>query len=279
MTGPVWSVVIPLFNELEVVDELVTRCLNALDALPDSAELVLVDDASHDGTGQHLAAWQQRDARVRPVLLAVNGGQFRATQAGLEAARGRLIVTLDGDLQDPPELIPLLAARLQAEQQVDVVFAAKDSRQDPAWIRAGALLHEKLQRLLCGRPWPGAVGSFAAMRASTTRHVRSAEVQHANLSAVLVGAGARFAVVRYHRALRQNGDSRVGALGLVAEAIGSLVATGAMRRGAAGLAALAFLVAYTQVHLILLHAVSTSALLLGALVWLRQSAPGASASR
>ena len=161
MEGPVWSVVIPLWNEATVVDELVERCLRALDALPESAELVLVDDGSSDATAARLTTWRVRDPRVRPVLLGQNAGQFRATQAGLRVARGRLIVTLDGDLQDPPELIPQLAARLCAGQCLDVVFAAKTAREDPLWLRIGARLHEMLQRTLCGRPWPGRATPWA----------------------------------------------------------------------------------------------------------------------
>lgn len=238
MNRPVWSVVIPLFNEVDIVNDLVARCLQAMDELNDASELVLVNDASTDATAERLQDWAARDQRVQPVLLTRNLGQFRATQAGLAAARGQFVVTLDGDLQDPPELIPALAQRLLEARGVDVVFAAKVARQDPAWIRAGARAHELLQRLLSGRPWPGAVGSYAAMPIATARLVQQSPLPHANLSAVLIGARARFAVVQYQRAPRENGNSRVGPFGLVVEALGSLVASGAAWRLALGVSGL-----------------------------------------
>ena len=150
------SVVVPLHNEGEVVDELVERCLRALDSVPGAVELIAVDDASTDDTLARLQQWQARDPRVRAVHLAVNVGQFQATQAGLQRARGGLIATLDGDLQDPPELLPTLVAALRDAPTHDVVFACKSSRRDPAWLKFGAWGHKVLQEVLCGRPWPGA---------------------------------------------------------------------------------------------------------------------------
>ena len=228
MDRPTVSIVAPVFNEADIIDELVARCLGILERVHGSAELLLVDDASTDATRERLRACADRDARLRLVLLDKNVGQFRATQRGLTAARGAVVVTLDGDLQDPPELIPALVRQLRANPQLDVVFAQKLSREDPLWVKAGAWLYRRLQRLLCGARWPGAVGSFTAMHAALAGEVAGVDMAHANLAAVIVSLHARFDALGYHRDPRRNGESRVGLWGLVCEAWGSLRVSGGL---------------------------------------------------
>src|SRR3954471_5384947 len=97
------SVVVPLHNEEGTLRELYTRICAALDGLP--FELVLVDDASRDLTGELLAALADADPRVRVLHLSRNFGHQAALSAGLEHARGEVVAMLDGDLQDPPELM------------------------------------------------------------------------------------------------------------------------------------------------------------------------------
>ena len=93
------SVVVPVFNEAKILDELVTRCLRASREADARFELVLVDDGSTDDTPQVLAALAS-DASLRVVRLARNAGQFRATQEGLRQARGALVAVLDGDTHE-----------------------------------------------------------------------------------------------------------------------------------------------------------------------------------
>src|SRR4051794_36382677 len=98
------SVVVPVFNEREVLGELHRRLEAALTGV--EFELVLVDDGSQDGTAEVLAALAESDPRARVIPLSRNFGHQAAIPAGLDHARGDVIVMLDADLQDPPELIP-----------------------------------------------------------------------------------------------------------------------------------------------------------------------------
>src|SRR5690242_14529797 len=107
---PLLSIVAPVYNEAGVVDELVRR-LHAALADVGPYELVFVDDASTDGSWERLLALAATDPRLRLVRLSRNFGHQVALTAGLDAARGEAIVTMDGDLQDPPEVIPTLVAR------------------------------------------------------------------------------------------------------------------------------------------------------------------------
>ena len=106
------SVVVPLYDEEASIEELYQRLCAELAALPCPAELVFVDDGSSDRTYPILAGLVRSDERVQVIRLSRNFGHQRALTAGLDAARGDAVVTMDGDLQHPPELIGRLVDTL-----------------------------------------------------------------------------------------------------------------------------------------------------------------------
>src|SRR5512141_1085422 len=109
------SIVVPLYNEVENVEEFHRQLTAALEPNGRSFELVLVDDGSTDGTREKLLALEASDPRVRPVILRRNFGQTAAFSAGFDRSRGDVVVTSDGDLQNDPADIPALVAKLDAE--------------------------------------------------------------------------------------------------------------------------------------------------------------------
>jgi len=129
------SVVVPVFNEAGNVTPLYERLAPALEATERSFEVLFVDDGSTDGTAAEIEAILARDCAVGLVRLKRNAGQTAALAAGLDAARGEVVVTLDGDGQNPPEEIPKLLARL--EEGFDVVSGWRRVRRD-AWLRRAA---------------------------------------------------------------------------------------------------------------------------------------------
>lgn len=118
------SVVAPLFEEESLVDAFYERVCAALEGLP--FELVLVDDGSADATPQLLAVLAERDPRVRVIELSRNFGHQTALTAGLDHAHGDVVVMLDADLQDPPELIPEMLGHWR--RGTDVVYAVRRRR-------------------------------------------------------------------------------------------------------------------------------------------------------
>ncbi len=129
------SLVIPMYNEVDNVAPLVARVHEALGGYPHPWELVLVDDGSTDGTGDAIRREAARHgAHVRPVELARNFKQTAAMQAGIDAARGDVIATLDGDLQNDPVDIPRMVARLLRED-LDLVAGWRRDRKDGLWLR------------------------------------------------------------------------------------------------------------------------------------------------
>lgn len=129
------SVVIPLYNEEECVTPLVLRVHESLADYPQDWELILVDDGSTDDTANAL---EQEKAKygdhVRVIHLQKNYGQTAAMQSGIDAARGNIIVTLDGDLQNDPKDIPRMVKRL-IEDDLDLVAGWRKNRKDGLWLR------------------------------------------------------------------------------------------------------------------------------------------------
>jgi glycosyltransferase involved in cell wall biosynthesis len=130
--APSISIVLPLYNEAPHVAELYRRTVETLDAAGLDFELICVDDGSLDGTFAELEKLHAADGRVRAVRLKRNFGQHAAMHAGLVRARGDVLVTMDGDLQNAPEDIPRLVAAVEAG--VDVASGRRAARRD-SWGR------------------------------------------------------------------------------------------------------------------------------------------------
>src|SRR5215469_8089360 len=122
-----YSIVIPAYNEEETLAELIERLRDVMDLLDGSAETLLVDDGSRDASYQLMVAAHDEDPRFKVLQLSRNFGHQIAITAGLDAAAGQAVVVMDGDLQDPPEVIPRLVERWR--EGYDVVFAVRSRRQ------------------------------------------------------------------------------------------------------------------------------------------------------
>ncbi|MHC4970309.1 MAG: glycosyltransferase family 2 protein, partial [Planctomycetota bacterium] len=124
---PEFSVVVPVHREVEQIDEVVAAISRPLDRLSDAWELILVDDGSPDGTWSAIEAAARRHPCLRGVRLSRNFGKEAALCAGLDAARGRAVIVMDGDLQHPPSLIEQMV-KLWRETDAEVIEAVKRSR-------------------------------------------------------------------------------------------------------------------------------------------------------
>ena len=133
--APDVSIVVPLYDEVENLPELVERVREAMSATQHSFELICIDDGSADGTDRLLLELAGSRPWLVPVVLARNYGQSTALQAGFERARGRYIVTLDGDLQNDPADIPSMVDRLERDPDVDMISGWREQRQDKALSR------------------------------------------------------------------------------------------------------------------------------------------------
>ena len=142
------SIVIPLFNEEMNVARLMVRIFGVLEEREESFEVIGVNDGSSDGTLEALERMQKVNPRLRIVPLESNVGQHRALLAGFRASRGRWVVTLDADLQNPPEEIPRVLDALQAGH--DKVGTYRHRRQDPLFRKLSSRAINIVARKLSG---------------------------------------------------------------------------------------------------------------------------------
>jgi glycosyltransferase involved in cell wall biosynthesis len=207
------SVVVPMYNEIDNAARLIDAVQAALADYAQPWELVVVDDGSRDGTAQAL---QQRAREVGPhvrvLALARNFRQTAAMQAGIDAARGDVIVTMDGDLQNDARDIPRLVERLLRED-LDLVAGWRRERQDGFWLRRlPSQWANGLIRRITGLPFRDLGCSLKAFRAEVLREVRLYGEMHRFIPAWLatVTSPARMAQepVRHHA--RQAGQSKYG---------------------------------------------------------------------
>ena len=155
------SVVIPAFNEQENLPALYARLLGALDPLGVSYEIVFVNDGSRDRTLPMLQQLSAADPRVLVIDLARNFGHQIAISAGLDHARGRAVIIMDGDLQDPPEVLPEFIAKWREGH--DVVYAVRAQRKEGPLKRAAYTLFYRLLKQVSSIDIPLDAGDFCIM--------------------------------------------------------------------------------------------------------------------
>jgi len=209
MKTPEISVVCPLFNERDNVGPLVDAVASVLgDRWP--WEFVLVDDGSSDDTVAIAGARARADTRVRVVRLARNYGQATATQAGFDVARGGVIVTLDGDLQNDPADIPMLLEKLG--EGYDLVAGYREERKDRFMTRTlPSRVANLLIRSLTGVPIRDNGCSLKAYRRELVERLGLYSDMHRFIPALAVGtAGARIAQVPVRHHPRRFGRSKYG---------------------------------------------------------------------
>jgi glycosyltransferase involved in cell wall biosynthesis len=207
------SVVVPMYNEIDNVKPLIDAVQAALAGYAHPWELIVVDDGSPDGTG---VALQRHAATVGPhirvIRLLRNFRQTAAMQAGIDAARGDVIVTMDGDLQNDPRDIPRLAARLLNEN-MDLVAGWREKRQDGfALRRLPSMIANRLIRKTTGMQFKDLGCSLKAFRASVLKQVRLYGEMHRFIPAWLatVTSPERMTEEPVHHMARQFGTSKYG---------------------------------------------------------------------
>jgi dolichol-phosphate mannosyltransferase len=201
----VLSVVVPLWNEEAVVAALVARLRPVLDGLGRPYEVVAVDDGSTDGTPAMLAAARDAWPALRVLRLTRNHGHQVALTAGLDVARGDWVVTMDGDLQDPPETIPAMLEAAEREG-VDVVYARRsDRRTDSPFKRVTAGAYYRVLRRAAKVEVPADAGDFRLVSARVVTALRALPEGHRVYRVLIPWLGFPSAVVSHPRDARAAG--------------------------------------------------------------------------
>jgi len=205
---PSLSVVCPCYNEQECLPELYNRiCAASRSAVGESFEIVLIDDGSQDATWSMIADFGARDDHVVGVLLSRNHGHQIALSAGLEICSGDRILTIDADLQDPPELLGDMICLM--DQGYDVVWGQRIKRHgETAFKKASAALFYRLLRHLTAVPIPPDSGDFRLMSRRVVDVLVAMPERHRFVRGMVSWAGFRQGFVTYERQPRYAGITK-----------------------------------------------------------------------
>jgi dolichol-phosphate mannosyltransferase len=217
------SVVVPIFNEEENLPELRRRMTAALDETGGDWELILVNDASRDGSSALIRRFHAEDARVKLINLSRNFGHQAALTAGVHHASGRCVVLADGDLQDPPEVIPALVAKWREGFQV--VLAERRTRADGNGARGmGFRLFYPLMRRLADLPAdsPNA-GVFGLMDRAVVDEFNKLPEHNRFIPGLRSWLGFKQASIPYDRADRAAGAPKQSLRKLIAYALDGMI--------------------------------------------------------
>jgi glycosyltransferase involved in cell wall biosynthesis len=201
------SIVIPCFNEQEVLPSTIDRILAVVAPISDSFELILVDDGSCDGTWRIISDAASRIPTVRGLRLSRNFGHQIALSAGLKSAIGKRVFIIDGDLQDPPELLSEMMAALDGG--ADIAYGRRRIRQDESsFKRTTAYLFYRLINWLSDIDIPKDTGDFRLVTRQVLDAVNAMPERHRFLRGMFSWVGFRQVPVDYDRAGRVAGESK-----------------------------------------------------------------------
>jgi len=208
------SVVIPVYNEEESLPALLSRTQAACQQLTQKYEIILVDGGSSDSSGDMLsAAAEQPGSHIVAVLLNRNYGQHSAIMAGFSHVTGDLVITLDADLQNPPEEIPRLVAK--ADEGYDVVGTVRANRRD-SWFRKTA---SKMINMMIQRATGKSMGDYGCMLRAYRRHIIEAMLhchERSTFIPILANTFARKTVeIPVQHSEREFGDSKYSLMKLI----------------------------------------------------------------
>jgi undecaprenyl-phosphate 4-deoxy-4-formamido-L-arabinose transferase len=207
--------VIPVYNEEANLPELNERMIKALDSIGKPWELIYVDDGSADKSLELLTQYAAKDKRIRSVEFNRNYGQHAAVFAGLAQTRGEIVVTLDADLQNPPEEVPKLVAEM--EKGFDVVGSVRKNRQDPFFRKIASKLVNRLTR--SGNKAAHGMTDYGCMLRAYSRNVVDQICQCKELSSFIPVLAMLYAKktteVLVEHAERARGESKYGLFQLV----------------------------------------------------------------
>lgn len=208
---PEVSIVVPVYDEVDNLAELVARVEAAMRPTGRGFELIAVDDGSRDGSGARLLELAATRPWLRPLRLARNYGQSGALQAGFDRVRGRYVVTLDADLQNDPLDIPALLDRLDRDPEVDMISGWRRHRQDAALSRR---LPSRIANALISRATGVHLHDYGcalkAYRRGIVDRIRLYGELHRFIPSLARDAGARIAEVPVRHHARTRGRSKYG---------------------------------------------------------------------
>jgi len=210
---PALSVVIPLFNEEGVVRELCQRVSVSAHDCCDNVEIIFVNDGSIDATLERLILLSKENPQMRIINLTRNFGHMSALTAGINASKGDVVIVIDGDLQDPPEIFRMLFEKWKSG--AEVVLAVRTKRCESFVRQIGTRIFYALLSKWSGKLVPSQAGTYCLMDRKVVEILRQLPEKERFFAGLRAWVGFKQDVVLYERDKRYVGKSRVGLFGLM----------------------------------------------------------------
>ncbi len=207
MTEITYSIIAPIYNEIEIVDEFCQRVADVMNSTSETWELVLVDDGSTDGSTERIRELASASKQIRAVIFARNFGHQIAVSAGLDYSRGDAVTIIDADLQDPPEVILDLIEKWKEGYQV--VYAVRAEREGESWFKkfSAALFYRIIFRITDVKI-PLDTGDFRLLDRKVVDVMNSMREKHRFLRGMSSWIGYKQIGVEYKRAARMAGETK-----------------------------------------------------------------------
>ncbi len=202
-----YSIIAPIYNEFDNLPELYQRVKEVLDSTREPWELILVDDGSTDGSTERIRELAAKDKTVRPVIFARNFGHQIAVTAGLDYSRGKAVVIIDADLQDPPEVILELVKKWK--EGYEVVYAVRAEREGESWFKllTASVFYRLIYRITDVKI-PLDTGDFRLIDRKIVDVMNKMREKHRFLRGMAAWVGFRQIGVNYKRAARHAGVTK-----------------------------------------------------------------------
>lgn len=218
-----YSVVVPVYNSAATLDELYNRIKAVFEkVIREDFELILVDDFSHDDSFAVTKRLSGMDERVKYIRLAKNHGQQKAVLCGIEHTKGDYVITLDDDLQHPPEEIPKLIEKMESDPDIDIVIGRYDSKKHNVVRRFGTRLLDGLSQKTLGKKEDLKLTSFRLIKSFVADNLTEVDLRSPTVGHCLLAVDGNIVNVTTHHEARKIGKSGYSFRRLVANYMGIL---------------------------------------------------------
>lgn len=216
-----YSIIIPIYNEEQIIPELHRRLKNVFDSINSEIEVIFVDDNSTDSSFSLIEEINRNDKRFKLLRLARNFGHQVAISAGMEYSQSEAVILMDGDLQDPPELLPEMMRKW--EDGFQVVYTIKKSRKENAIKRFAFSSFYKLMHMFSSISIPMEAGNFSLMDRKVVDVIRSMPERNRYISGMRAWAGFKQTGIEFDREARFAGKPKMSIKKLVDLALDGLI--------------------------------------------------------
>ncbi|MCL9782732.1 glycosyltransferase family 2 protein [Vibrio sp. S4M6] len=203
----VLSVIVPYYNEIDVLPEFHARLTRVLDSIADESEIIYVDDGSTDGSKNLVDTLPVSGSKVVSIGLSRNFGKENAMSAGLEHSQGLAVILIDADLQDPPELIPSMLKEWRKGN--DVVNMQRIKREGESWVkRKSAAMFYRLLNWVSKSEIPENVGDFRLLSRQVVDHINAMPERNRYMKGMFVWPGFKQTTIVFKRYARHSGKTK-----------------------------------------------------------------------